>query len=40
MPQQRIINGRYEVGELIGCGGMADVYIGHDTRPVAPSPSK
>ena len=32
MSQQRIINGRYEVGELIGRGGMADVYIGHDTR--------
>jgi serine/threonine-protein kinase len=30
--QQRIINGRYEVGELIGRGGMADVYIGRDTR--------
>ncbi len=32
MSQQRIINGRYEVGELIGRGGMADVYLGHDTR--------
>lgn len=32
MSQQRIINGRYEVGELIGRGGMADVYLGKDTR--------
>ena len=32
MSQQRIINGRYEVGELIGRGGMADVYLGRDTR--------
>jgi serine/threonine-protein kinase len=30
--QQRIINDRYEVGELIGRGGMADVYIGRDDR--------
>src|SRR5699024_9321888 len=30
--QQRIINGRYEVGELIGRGGMADVYMGLDQR--------
>ena len=29
---QRIINARYEVGELIGRGGMADVYIGRDDR--------
>ncbi|MFZ3452127.1 Stk1 family PASTA domain-containing Ser/Thr kinase [Arthrobacter sp. 7Tela_A1] len=28
----RILNGRYEVGELIGRGGMADVYLGRDTR--------
>jgi serine/threonine-protein kinase len=28
----RILGGRYEVGELIGRGGMADVHIGHDTR--------
>ncbi|MDN5816012.1 MAG: Stk1 family PASTA domain-containing Ser/Thr kinase [Yaniella sp.] len=32
MSQQRIINGRYEVGELIGRGGMADVYLGRDER--------
>ena len=32
MPQQRIINDRYEVGELIGRGGMADVYLGRDVR--------
>nr|WP_307726061.1 Stk1 family PASTA domain-containing Ser/Thr kinase [Actinotalea fermentans] len=28
----RILGGRYEVGELIGRGGMAEVHIGHDTR--------
>ncbi|MGO4251710.1 Stk1 family PASTA domain-containing Ser/Thr kinase [Paenarthrobacter nicotinovorans] len=28
---QRILNGRYELGELIGRGGMADVYKGTDT---------
>lgn len=29
---QRVIAGRYEVGALIGRGGMADVYEGIDTR--------
>lgn len=29
---QRVIAGRYEVGNLIGRGGMADVYEGIDTR--------
>lgn len=29
---QRIIAGRYEVGSLIGRGGMAEVYEGTDTR--------
>ncbi len=28
----RILAGRYEVGELIGRGGMAEVHVGHDTR--------
>ena len=28
----RILGGRYEVGELIGRGGMAEGHIGHDTR--------
>lgn len=28
----RILAGRYEIGETIGRGGMAEVYIGHDTR--------
>lgn len=28
----RILAGRYEVGELIGRGGMAEVHIGHDSR--------
>ena len=34
----QILGGRYEVGELLGRGGMAEVHIGHDTRlsrPVA-----
>ena len=29
---ERILDGRYEVGELIGRGGMADVYLGRDSR--------
>ena len=36
MPQQ--LGGRYEIGELLGRGGMAEVHLGHDTRlgrPVA-----
>ncbi|MGN6413704.1 Stk1 family PASTA domain-containing Ser/Thr kinase [Flexivirga sp.] len=28
----RILGGRYEVGELIGRGGMAEVHLGHDIR--------
>ncbi len=28
----RLLSGRYEVGELIGRGGMAEVHIGLDTR--------
>ncbi len=28
----RILAGRYEVGDLIGRGGMAEVHIGYDTR--------
>lgn len=28
----RILAGRYEVGELIGRGGMAEVHIGYDSR--------
>lgn len=28
---QRVLNGRYELGELLGRGGMADVYKGTDT---------
>jgi serine/threonine-protein kinase len=28
----RILGGRYEIGDLIGRGGMADVYLGHDAR--------
>lgn len=29
---QRVLDGRYEVGELLGRGGMADVYLGRDIR--------
>ncbi len=28
----RLLAGRYEVGRLLGHGGMADVHLGHDTR--------
>ncbi|AXR74429.1 Stk1 family PASTA domain-containing Ser/Thr kinase [Auritidibacter sp. NML130574] len=30
--EQQVLNNRYEIGELIGRGGMADVYLGHDQR--------
>ena len=32
MNTQRVLSGRYELGELIGRGGMADVFRGIDTR--------
>ncbi|MBG0738503.1 Stk1 family PASTA domain-containing Ser/Thr kinase [Paeniglutamicibacter antarcticus] len=32
MNMPRVLNERYELGELLGRGGMADVYIGKDTR--------
>lgn len=32
MNAKRILDGRYEVGELIGRGGMADVHLGRDIR--------
>ncbi len=32
MSAPRLLHGRYEVGEVIGRGGMADVYEGYDTR--------
>ena len=28
----RLLGGRYEVGDLIGRGGMAEVHVGHDNR--------
>ena len=31
-PVNSLASGRYTVGEMIGTGGMADVYIGLDTR--------
>ncbi len=38
MSTRRLLGGRYEIGEVIGRGGMADVHAGFDTRlsrPVA-----
>ncbi|WP_157359003.1 Stk1 family PASTA domain-containing Ser/Thr kinase [Arthrobacter sp. Soil782] len=32
MSSERVLNGRYEMGELIGRGGMADVHLGRDVR--------
>lgn len=38
MNQDRVLNGRYEIGDVIGWGGMAEVHRGrdlHSGRPVA-----
>ncbi len=31
-PITKLSDGRYTVGQMIGTGGMADVYLGLDTR--------
>ncbi len=28
----KLLGGRYKLGEMIGTGGMADVYVAEDTR--------
>ncbi len=31
-PVTKLSDGRYNLGEMIGTGGMADVYLGFDNR--------
>src|SRR5512135_3650150 len=31
-PNRRLLDGRYEIGALLGSGGMAEVFRGRDTR--------
>ncbi len=32
VPAPRVLGGRYEVGNLLGRGGMAEVHVAQDTR--------
>src|SRR5215470_2016183 len=32
MEEPRRLGGRYELGQVLGRGGMAEVYLAHDTR--------